>query len=116
MPKSLEKRCIRAWRLTLRKHADSRVNPHWRGVNLRQFCRENGLITAMAMAERRAEQMAHLAWRNETGLNGWSPEFGSWFDEHRQGFLTEARLELESNNDPCEIDDSIMDEMSYWGD
>lgn len=114
MPKSLEKRCIRAWRQQLGDCSDSRVNPYWKGTNLRSFCRQNGIVSAGAMIESRAEDLGKEAWRADTGLDGWSLAFSDWYKEHRQGFLTAARLELESDGSEDEIYDGIITEMSYW--
>ncbi|MGC0875084.1 hypothetical protein WKG92_19610 [Pantoea agglomerans] len=114
MSKSLEKRCIRAWRLQLRGKTDSLTNPYWGGTGLRDFCRYYGVASAASIIEREAEEIAHKEWRNETGLVGWSPAFSDWFSEHRPRFEYAARLSLESGDASIEIEDEISCEIEHW--
>ncbi len=50
------------------------------------------------------------------GGNGWSPEFGSWYDERREQYRNEALSYLNEEATTDEIDEEIEAELDCWND
>ena len=114
MPKSLEKLCIREWRLQSRSFTGSLNNPHWKGYNVRRFCREQGVVSADCIIEQQAEQLAREEWCRSTGINHWVPEFSDWFREHRDNFRQKARIAIENGDTDVDVEEEIREEIDHW--
>ncbi|EPJ3763099.1 hypothetical protein NPI25_000426 [Providencia stuartii] len=110
--KTLHGRCIRRWKLRFKDVCDSKVSPYFRKRDLKEFCRESGVITADMMILNMAEGNAKFDFSGEQ--HGWSPEFSKFFDENREKYMTEARLFLNEEATNEEIDDLIEEEISEW--
>lgn len=114
MPKSLEKRCIREWQLQLRGLTGSKLNPHWKGCNVRSFCRENGVVSAQCIIERQAEDLAREEWCRITGITHWVPEFSEWLSEHRDEYNYKARISIEHGDIDVDVEDEVREEIHHW--
>ena len=117
MTKSLNKRCIRRWKVRFKPLCDSKTNHHWRKHHLRGFIREAALTTADSMIDRLAYNNAMYDFFAENGDDsGWSPEFSEWYRGKRTNYLKEALdyLNEEVTND--ELDEEINNELEAWND
>jgi len=112
MTKSLNKRCIRRWKVRFKGMCDSKASSCWRKHHLRGYIRECGLITAYSMAE----SMAYNNAKADFGITGWSPEFHSWYDERRKQYYQEAMEFLCKKTTNDEIDEEIDNELEAWND
>ncbi|WP_393950056.1 hypothetical protein [Kluyvera intermedia] len=112
MSKSLNARCIRRWTVEFKGRCDSKYSPYWHKRDLRGYIREAALTTAYCMVERLAENNARV----DFGIDGWSPEFSTWYDERRDQFLKEAREALNEDATTEEIDEEIQNELEAWND
>lgn len=112
MSKTLIGRCIQRWKVRFKPICDSKVSPWWRKRDLKGYIRCAAIATADYMVSEMAERNAKVDY----GIDGWSPEFASWFDDHRVKYEKEARdfLNVEAEND--EIDDYIENEVDCWSD
>lgn len=112
MSKSLNARCIRRWTVEFKGRCDSKFSPYWRKCDLRGYIRDAALTTADCMVERLAENNARV----DFGIDGWSPEFSSWYAERREQYLKEAREALDEDATNDEIDEEIQNELEAWND
>ncbi|EMW4538876.1 hypothetical protein AAE374_000597 [Salmonella enterica] len=118
MPKSLNARCIRRWKVEFKGRCDSKYSPYWRKRDLRGYIRECALTMAESMVDSLAYNNAMHDFFAENGDDsGWSPEFSVWYDSRRRKkYLKEALdyLNEEATND--EIDEEIDNEQEAWND
>jgi len=118
MPKSLNARCIRRWKVEFKGRCDSKYSPYWRKRDLRGYIRECALTMAESMVDSSAYNNAMHDFFAENGDDsGWSPEFSVWYDSRRRKkYLKEALdyLNEEATND--EIDEEIDNEQEAWND
>lgn len=114
MPKSLNSRCIRRWKIRFKPICDSKVSPYWRKHHLRGYIRECALTTADCMVERLAEDNARVAFCGY--VYGWSPEFSEWYDERRESYRKQALRYLNKTATNDEIDEEIENELEAWND
>ncbi|WP_155023902.1 hypothetical protein [Enterobacter hormaechei] len=114
MSKSLKSRCIRRWEVEFKGRCDSKFSMVWRKHHLRGYIRQCALTTAECMVENMAYSNAKVDY--DGGGNGWSPEFGSWYDERREQYRNEALSYLNEEATTDEIDEEIEAELDAWYD
>lgn len=112
MSKTLTGRCIRRWKVRFKPICDSKLSPYWRKRDLKGYIRRAAITTADCMVSEMAESNAKVDY----GINGWSPEFSSWFDELRGQYEKEARDFLNEEVESDDIDGCIESEIDCWSD
>ncbi|CAI2429944.1 hypothetical protein [Serratia liquefaciens] len=112
MSKTLTGRCIQRWEVHFKPICDSKRSPYWRKRDLKGYIRHAAIITADCMVSEMAERNAKVDY----GIDGWSPEFSSWFGSCRVRYEKEARDTLNEEASNIEIDENIECEIDCWND